>query len=273
MKHAAFILLILLFLSASTAEAQSLQLQPQFENLEKEFNGKIGVYALNTHNQQIIAYRAFERFPLQSTLKVIAVSALLKASHSKKNLLQEKINERTLETLSEAAITYSDNAAVNIIIQKLGGPTAITNFARSIGNKTFNIEHYDGELNSNPDNPQDTSTPHDMVMSLQKLMLGSILTKSEQTKLMTWMRNDTVGYKRIRLGVPMGWVVADKTGSGSYGVDNDIGMLWSRQCQPIIVAIYTVGKTPEAKKRDDMVVAVTNIIFAEFAKHDRCFNA
>jgi beta-lactamase class A len=29
------------------------------------------------------------------------------------------------------------------------------------------------------------------------------------------MKNNTTSYKRMRAGVPIGWVVADKTGSGS----------------------------------------------------------
>lgn len=91
-------------------------------------------------------------------------------------------------------------------------------------------------------------------------------------QLVTWMRNNTVGYKRIRAGVPIGWVVADKTGSGD-NVANDIGILWSPACRPIILAIYTLLNKPDAKSRDEIVAATTSTVLAEFAKNDPCFKA
>ncbi|MBV9576581.1 MAG: class A beta-lactamase [Gammaproteobacteria bacterium] len=279
---------------ANTQQVKSMQLQENLGKLEKSFDGKIGVYAINTNNNQIIAYRADERFPVQSTIKLIGVAALLKRNNSDKTLLQEKIhytkndlmiwhwhpitgkyvaNGMTLEALSEAAMSYSDNPAMNLIMKKLGGPKAITDFAHSIGNNTFNIEHYEGNLNSNPKDTQDTSTPKDMAMSLQKLTLGNILTQSQRKLLVTWMRNNTTGYKRIRAGVPIGWVVADKTGSGDYGVTNDIGILWSPICKPIILAIYTIRNKRDAKNREDIVASTTSIVLDEFAKNSPCFKA
>lgn len=276
-------------LFANTQQLQSTHIQEQLKDLEKDFDGKIGVYAINTSNNQIIEYRSSERFPVQSTLKLIGVSALLK-KYQNKNSLHEMIHYSkndlmfwrpvtgknvktgmTLEALSEAAISYSDNPAMNIIMKKLGGPKAITVFAKSIGNQSFNIEHYEGDLNSNPAEIKDTATPKDMAISVQKLTLGNSLGASERAQLITWMRNDTVGYKRIRAGVPIGWVVADKTGSGDFGIANDIGILWSPLCKPLVVAIYTVGNKKDAKKRDDIVASTTSIIMDEFAKKDSCF--
>ncbi len=68
--------------------------QARAENLEKNFDGKIGVYAIDTGNNQIIAHRADERFPIQSTLKLIAVSALLKQSSKDKDLLQQSFDNK-----------------------------------------------------------------------------------------------------------------------------------------------------------------------------------
>ncbi len=90
---------------------------------------------------------------------------------------------------------------------------------------------------------------------------------------MAWMRNNTTGYKRIRAGVPIGWVVADKTGSGDYGIANDIGVMWSPLCKPIVLAIYMVGNQQDAKSRDDIVASVTKTVLDEFAKNNPCFKA
>ena len=287
---ATFLISISVF--ANTQQVELTQLKKQLEKIEKSFDGKIGVYAVDTNDNQIVAYRADDRFPVQSTYKLIAVSALLKQSNNDKELLNEKINYSkndlmfwhpitgqyvasgmTLEALSEAAISYSDNTAANLITKKLGGPKFVTDFAHAIGNQSFNIEHYEGDLNSNPKNKQDTSTPKDIAMILQKLTLGRLLTQSQRIQLVGWMKNDTVGYKRIRAGVPIGWVVADKTGSGDYGIANDIGILWSPTCKPIVLAIYTVRNKRDAKSRDDIVASTTSVVLDEFAKNDPCFKA
>lgn len=287
MKYLFLLITAIFFINSSVlADTQKL------EQLENNFHGKIGVYAINTNNNQVIAHRADERFPVQSTIKLMVVSALLQQSDKRSNLLQQKIHYTkndlifwhpvtgmhvasgmTLAALSEAAMSYSDNTAANLIIKKLGGPKTITNFARSIGNNTLNLEHYEGSLNSNPKIQDDTATPKDMAISLQKLTLGNILSQSQKTQLITWMRNNTTGYKRIRSGVPIGWAVADKTGSGDYGIANDIGIMWSPTCKPIVLAIYTVQNNQDAKRRDDIVAAATNIVFEEFAKNSPCFKA
>ena len=126
-------------------------------------------------------------------------------------------------------------------------------------------------MNSNPNNDQDTSTPKDMALSLKQLTLGSILPEAQRTKLMIWLKNNTTSYKRMRAGVPIGWVVADKTGSGDYGIANDIGVVWSPICKPIILSIYTVRNKKDAERRDDIVASVTEIILNEFGKNNGCF--
>lgn len=271
-------------------QMKPMQVQEKLRSMEKDFDGKIGVYALDTNTNQIIAYRANERFPIQSTMKLLVASDLLKKSEKDKNILHVKIhytkkdlifwapvtrkyvaNGMSFEELAEAAISYSDNPAANLLTKKLGGPGAITNFAHSIGNKSYNLTHYDGYLNSSPDNKEDTSTPENMAVSMQKLTLGNILSASEREKLITWLRNNTVGYKRIRAGTPLGWVVADKTGSGDFGVANDVGILWAPQCKPIVLAIYTVRNKKEAERREDIIASATSIVMDAFSKSDNCF--
>ena len=233
---------------ANAQKANFISPKKKLEKLEKISGVKIGVYSIDTNSAKVISYRADERFPVQSTMKLIGVSALLKLS-------------------------YKDNPAINLIMKKLGGPKSVTTFAHSIGNETFNVEHYEGNLNSNPRDKRDTSTPKDMATSLQKLTLNNILRGSQRKQLIMWMRNNTTGYKRIRAGVPNGWAVADKTGSGNFGIANDIGIVWSPTCKPIVLAIYTIQNKHDAKWRDDIVAKVTNIILNTYSKMDPCFNS
>ena len=164
--------------------------------IEQFYHIKAGVYAEDTNTGQIIIYHARDRFPFQSTVKFIGVSALL-AKDQNKPLLQKKVWVRptnlifwhpisgnyvnqqvSLQTLAEGALSYSDNPAINIIIHQLGGLSAINQFARNLGSTSFNLKHYEADLNSNPDQDADTSTPQEMGLNIKKIVLGNILLES-----------------------------------------------------------------------------------------------
>lgn len=178
----------------------------------------------------------------------------------------------TLKGLSEAAVSYSDSTAINLIINQLGGLPNLTTFAHNIGNQSFNVSHYEANLNSNPKNIEDTVTPKDMAKSVQSLVLGNVLSQTNKQLLRMWMLNNTTGDKRIRAGAPVGWQVADRTGSGSYGVANDIGILWFSTCKPIVLAIYTVSDDKNAKPREDVLADAAKIALNDFAKSDNCIS-
>ncbi|WP_258086414.1 serine hydrolase [Xenorhabdus bovienii] len=60
--------------------------------MEKNANGRLGVVLIYTADHSIITYRGHERFPLCSTSKMMAVSALLKKSETDKDLLNQRIH-------------------------------------------------------------------------------------------------------------------------------------------------------------------------------------
>ncbi len=256
--------------------------------LEAASGGHLGVSAINMANNQRIQYRANERFPTASTFKMMGVAAVLKKSMTNHQLLQEKIMYKkqdlqpwspitqkhldegmTVLELSAATTQYSDSTGINLLMKKLGGPQAVNAFARSIGDDEFKIDNYE-PVNTDPKNMQDTTTPFAMQNSLQKIAFGDVLDKELREQFVTWMKNNTTGDTRIRAGVPKGWIVADRTGSGNYGVRNDIGIIWPPHCDPIVIAIYLKYDEKDAAVRDDVLAQATRIVIQEFSKTDRC---
>ena len=278
-----------------TSFAAHTQIEAQLAALEKTSGGQLGVAAINTANNTRIQYHANERFPFCSTSKFIVVAAILKKSMTDKNLLQEKImyTQKDLDTansyspvtqqhlatgmtISElcAAAILSDSTAMNILVQKLGGPKAINKFAYSIGDKMFRLDRYEPELNTAiPGDARDTTSPNAMANDLQKLVLGNVLAAPQRELLQTWMKANNTGDHRIRAGVPQGWVVGDKTGSGHYGVTNDIAVIWPPSCPPIILAIYFRQSKQTATWRDDVISAATRIVINDFKQADPCYAA
>jgi beta-lactamase class A len=256
------------------------QSQDKFAALESATGGRLGVAALNTANGAQINHRLGERFPFCSTFKVMAASAILKRSAAESGLLAQRIvytkdqlvtyspitskhvgDGMTVSELCEAALQYSDNTAGNLLLKTLGGPAAVTAFARSIGDETFRLDRWETELNTSiPGDPRDTSTPLALARSLQRLALGNALGTPERSQLTDWMRGNTTGATKIRAGVPAGWSIADKTGVGEYGTTNDIAVMWPPGKPPIVLAVYFTQREQGASTRSDVVATAARIV-------------
>jgi len=285
-KNRPLIVLAILFalFNASVFAANSLK------ELESASGGRLGVSAINTANHAEIQYRKNERFPFCSTFKVMGVAAILQESTKKPNLLQQKIHYKqddlvtyspmteqhlrdgmTVAQLCEATLTTSDNTAMNLLMKILGGPKAVTAFARSIENDSFKLDRWEPDLNSAiPNDPRDTTSPMAMRISLQKLVLGHGLPEYQETLLQSWLKKNTTGASRIRAGVPKTWLVGDKTGTGEYGTTNDIGIIYPPGCKPIVVTIYFTQGIKDAKLREEVIASATRAVVDEFSKKDLC---
>lgn len=272
-------------LFANETPARLVAIQEKLAELETMARGRIGVSAVNTANDVWIHYRAEERFPVTSTFKVIAVAAILKLSVKDANLLQQiikyaesdlvswsPVTEKnvsegmSIAALCAATIQYSDNTAANLLMKVLGGPEAVTQFARSIGDDTFRLDRWETELNSAiPEDLRDTTTPKAMARSLRQLVLGDVLPEEQRAQLQNWLKGNTTGDASIRASVPKDWIVADKTGGGAYGTTNDIAVLWPPKGAPIVVAIYFTHNTQDAPSRKDVIAAATALLIKEWA--------
>ncbi|MDO8953312.1 MAG: class A beta-lactamase [Gammaproteobacteria bacterium] len=265
--------------------------QQELTALEASSGGRLGISAIDTGNNNVIQYHANQRFPMGCTSKVMGVAAILKKSMSDNQLLQERVfyhqkdilawapitkqhlaDGMTIQQLSAAAISYSDNTAMNLLAEKVGGPPGINTYARSIGDNSFELNNWwPKEAMSNSFNGTDSSTPAAMQSSLQKLVLGNALAFPQRQLLQTWLIQNTTGNARIRAGTPKGWLVGDKTGTGDYyGTANDIGIIWPPHCAPIVVAIFYTSTKKEAPKGDAVIAKATRIILNEFEQTDQC---
>ncbi|MEK8226395.1 serine hydrolase [Oerskovia sp. M15] len=126
--------------------------------------------------------------------------------------------------LADAALRFSDNTAGNLLLQEIGGPTALTAFAASLGATSTRLDRIEPELNeATPGDERDTSTPDDIAQLYGSLLLDRGAGALTSARLGDWMLRNTTSGKRIRAGLDGDHELADKTGAGSYGVVNDAG--------------------------------------------------
>ncbi|WP_243362093.1 class A beta-lactamase [Fundidesulfovibrio terrae] len=279
---ASFLLLALMLIAgagASRAQQPASPLQ-KIAELERQHGGRLGVAMLDTRDGSLVSYRGGERFPFCSTFKIILVAKILHQSVEDPKLLDKRFRitgldiekyapivskqigeEMTVSDLCGAAIMYSDNAATNILMRHFGGPEAVTAFARGLGDDAFRLDRREPELNTAiTGDPRDTSTPDSMANAIRSLFFGNVLPKIQQDILMHWLLNNTTGNQRIRAGIPSGWVVGDKTGTGDYGTTNDVAVFWPDGGGAVILAVYYTQDGKDAKAKNEIIASAARIL-------------
>ncbi len=266
------------------ARAFAPSLQNDLSAIEAKVGGRLGVAVLDTASQARLDHRGNERFPLCSTFKVLAVSAVLKRVETGREhldrrfvlrhadlvayspVLKDRIGDTlTLGELCAAAMTESDNTAADFVLKSLGGPAAVTAYARTLGDTVTHLDNSEPLLNhAKPVGlaKSDTTSPIAMVNDLQALMLGNALQPSSREQLKAWLVGCKTGDKRLRAGLPDGWQCGDKTGSGDNGATNDIGVLWPPQRPPVIVAAYLTQTAAAYEDREAALADVARAIVA-----------
>lgn len=167
----------------------------------------------------------------------------------------------TVAELCAATLQYSDNTAGNLLLEQVGGPAGLTAFARQLGDPTFRLDRNEPTLNTAlPNDPRDTTTPLAMGVTLQRLLLGDALAPAGREQLQAWLKGNTTGDARIRAGVPKGWIVGDKTGSGDYGVANDVGIVWPQGRAPWILVVFSRGPQQSSPWNHEPIAAATRLV-------------
>jgi beta-lactamase class A len=249
----------------------------QFTALERKHGGRLGVSILDTQTGRRIQHRAGERFLMCSTFKWLAVAAVLARVDSGTERLDRRVvfgKEVLLDyapvtskhvgapgmsvaDLCAAAVTLSDNTAANLLLASMGGPTAVTAFARSLGDQTTRLDRTEPELNvGGPGDIRDTTTPDTMLADLHRVLLGDRLSVGSRDLLLQWLRACTTGLDALRAGLPANWTAGDKTGSGSHGETNDVAIIWPPQRKPLLVTAYYAGSHAEPAERKAVLAAV-----------------
>ncbi|UGX84692.1 class A beta-lactamase [Phyllobacterium meliloti] len=266
--------------SAGAATATGPSLEAAFKELEKATGARLGVSAHDTGSGKRIDYREKELFAMCSTFKFFAAAAILARVDQKKEQLDRIVTYKksdlvdyspvtekhvgegmSLAAICEAAITYSDNSAGNLMLDALGGSKGLTEYARSLGDTITRLDRRETELNeATPGDPRDTTTPAAMRENLEKTVLGTALSEQSRKQLADWLIGNKVGDKRLRAGLPKDWKVGDKTGTSDSGMANDVAVIWPPDRKPIVLTVYLYDPKGTADSRNAIHQKVASLI-------------
>ncbi|AFU01388.1 class A beta-lactamase [Nocardia brasiliensis] len=254
--------------STTTESAPTTQARhDRLSELERKFDARLGVYALDTASGAIIAHRAEERFAFCSTFKGLAAAAMLQRNplshldtvvrYTEADLTknaaitpQHVATGMTIRDLCDAAVRYSDGTAGNLLLRDLGGPAELTAYLRGLGDPVTRMDRIEPAITeATPGDPRDTSSPRALGTDYQRIVLGDALPDDKRAFLRDLLeRNATgAGALRVRAGVPQGWKVADKTGTGDFGTLNDIAIVWPPDRAPLVISLMSSKATADAE--------------------------
>lgn len=267
---------------AGTAAGVGLALAPpgwasggtfDLAHLEARHGGRLGVCAARDGRRT--GWRADERFAYCSTFKLFLAACVLgRVKRGDERLDREiRVLERdmvphapvtaaavgstmTVEALCQATVVTSDNPAANILLRELGGLESFQDWYRSIGDEVTRVDRYETALNSAlPGDPRDTTTPAQAVANIGRVLTGGLIAPGHVRVLRRWLLDTPHGAGRIRAGVPDGWRVAHKTGTGARNSYHDIGVAEPPSGSPVAIAVYYTGAAQATPEQLDAVVA------------------
>lgn len=155
----------------------------------------------------------------------------------------------SIDTLIQMAITHSDNTANDSLLRTVGGPDAVRRFidARNLGAIRFGPgerllqsgtagltwqQSYsagrafqtaraalpdkvrDAAMQAYLANPVDGASPVAIASALSRLARGELLSPASTQYLLDTMSRTHSGPQRLKAGLPTGWTIRHKTGTG-----------------------------------------------------------
>ena len=251
--------------------------------LEQRYGVQVGLYAENLSTGRKLRHREHQRFPMLSTFKPLAVAVVLRDRDHGGDLLRRSVHysssevvvnspitsqrsEMTVAELCDAALRYSDNTAGNLLLREIGGPDAITDFARSVGDRVTRLDRWEPELNeAAPDDQRDTSTPAGLAATYRKLLRGRALPVEDRWLLRAWMQGNLTSGTRLRAGLPAGWTLADKTGAGAYTTLNNVGIATLLDGTEVVISAMSRSADPDRAADNGLMADIAALVVNRLA--------
>ena len=273
------------------------------------FKGRVGICV--QAQGKPVCHLGDQRFSIQSVMKLLVGIATLDAVDRQSLKIDTKIRiekkdgsvftqpimdkvgaggyEATIGELVRSANIFSDSAAADILLDRLGGPSAVQQVLERKGIRGVRIDRTERDLQSHvkgltwkpeyadpkvldtaiaavPEarrdaaylayqrDPRDTSTPVGMADLLVKLAQGKLLSAASTKFLMGVLEETETGPDRLKAGVSGGWRLAHKTGTsgGWKGLNvatNDVGVLIAPDGTRIAIAVFVADSTEDDARR------------------------
>ena len=266
--------------------SQKNVLREKIYQIIKSKNATVGVGIMDFENGDTLIFNGEKHFPMQSVYKFhLALAVLNQVDQGKFTLnqnifvskadmipnlyspMREKYPEGNINLplgeIIKFTVSQSDNSGCDLLFKLIGGTEIANNFIHKIGVKDVVI--LDPEVRIQNDwslQYKNYSTPFAAVQLLQKFHKEHILSKSSQDFLYKIMIETTTGPNKIKGLLPLGAIVAHKTGSsgknkeGLTGATNDIGIITLPNGKLFAIVVFVSNSMEDEITNDKMIAEI-----------------
>jgi beta-lactamase class A len=229
---------------AWAASSPSLySLEQQLQSLVANRSADVGIAALDLTSGNIVSIQGDVRFPMASTVKVaVAALYLAQVDHGRRSL-DDTINGLSARTLMQRMMIHSDNRATDILLNDLGGPSALHDWLQANGLTGLRVDRNIARLLSDRRDlwdVRDSSTPTAMVRLLQRIYRAELIKPASRNYLLRLMAQCQTGKNRLKALLPFGTPVEHKTGTLN-GLTDDVGFITLPDGRRIAIAVFARG--------------------------------
>lgn len=217
--------------------------------------------------------------------------------------------QTTVSDLLRRALVESDNAANDRLMRELGGPDGVASALSDMGLLGVKVGAFERDLQAltaglvwQPDYgigwnfqaareklpratrqaaldaylaaPLDGAAPGEITRALADLSRGKLLSPGSTARALDWMGAARTGPRRLKGGLPAGWSIAHKTGTGqdfagaSVGI-NDVGLLTAPDGRVYAVAVMMRRTWKPVPQRLAFMQAVTRAVTEHWMRAER----
>jgi beta-lactamase class A len=295
----------------------------EVERLAQAAGGPVGMAALHLPTGRRVSLRGGERFPMASTFKVPVAVELLRRVDTGEASLDEMVTLRprdlhpgsgtltellarpgvalSVRNLLELMLLVSDNSATDLLLERAGGPAAVTARMKALGiegidvsrstlrlmadraglkdvpsERDWSLAAWEALREAVPEaerrsaaaafdrDPRDTATPDAMVDLLARIQGRGLHLPETASLLLDVMRRCQTGEHRLKGVLPEGTPVAHKTGTIGDST-NDVGLLTlPGGAGQVAVAVFVRSSTKPAAERERVIAQISRAVYDYF---------
>lgn len=271
----------------------NLELQKQIEQIASAAKGRVGVAAVVLETGETVSLNPHDHFPMQSVYKLPIGMAVMEQVDAGKLKLDQKVSvtkrdfvragqhspirdqnpngaELSVSELMGFAISESDGTASDVLMPLAGGPGAVQAYLTELNITQMIVLNTEKEIGQDWQTQyRNWATPEAAVALLRALHDRRGLSETAHGLLLKLMQESTPGAKRLKGLLPVGTVVAHKTGTsgtqnGITAATNDIGIITLPNGRHLAIAVFVSDSPADEATREGVIAKIARAIW------DRC---
>ena len=283
------------FQGTETDDKENQELQNQIEQIADAAKGRVGVAASVLETFDSVFLNSTEHFPMQSVYKLPIGMAVLKEVDAGKIKLDEKVRvekndfvrigmrspirdkypkgaDLSVSELLRLMISESDGTASDVLMEHIGGASAVMNYLGELGIAEIVVANTEKEFGQDRMlQYKNWASPDGALQLLRALHERRGLSEQSQALLLKFMTESPTGPKRLKGLLPKDAIVAHKTGTsgtveGVTAATNDIGIIKLPNGRHLAVAVFVADSPADEKTREEVIAKIAKTLWDKWSR-------